>query len=45
MMPWWHREFYTENNKLELEFLRIGHPERKKKVDFVNKVVDWINRK
>ena len=28
----------------EIQFLRVCHPERKKKVDFVNGVVEWIQK-
>tara|TARA_R110002124_G_scaffold48026_4_gene142192 strand:+ start:14703 stop:15416 length:714 start_codon:yes stop_codon:yes gene_type:complete len=40
-MPWWNRVFFDENGKVFTEFLRIGHPERLKKVDFINKVSNW----
>jgi len=41
-MPWWNRVFYDSNGKKEWEFLRIGHPERKKKNEFTQRVYEWI---
>lgn len=43
-MPWWNRIFYDDNDMFVTEFLRIGHPERKKKIEFVKKVSDWIKK-
>ena len=43
-MPWWERAFYDENGNIDTEFLRIGHPERKNKIDFVREVTNWIKR-
>ena len=40
-MPWWERTYYNENDTVKI--LRVGHPERKKKVDFVDKITNWIN--
>lgn len=40
-MPWWNRVFFDQNGDVLSEFLRIGHPERLKKDDFVNKVSNW----
>lgn len=41
-MPWW--EFKAELNEIKIEVLRVGHPERKKEIDYVNAVVDWITK-
>lgn len=41
-MPW--LEANASINQRDLKVLRIGHPERKKKEDFVNCVVDWVNK-
>ena len=41
-MPWW--EFNGELNKNKIEVLRVGHPERKKEIDYVNAVVGWITK-
>lgn len=41
-MPWWG--FKGKLNKTNIEVLRIGHPERKNKKDYVNAVVNWINK-
>lgn len=43
-MPYWNRVFYDNNGAVLLEFLRIGHPERKKKSEFVNKITNWIEK-
>lgn len=39
-MPWLTAS--TLVNGKEIKVLRIGHPERKKKEDFVNSVVEWV---
>ncbi|RUM57334.1 MAG: hypothetical protein DSY60_05150 [Persephonella sp.] len=39
---WWHRIIYLSNK--EINILRVCHPERKKKVDFTNEIVKWINK-
>lgn len=41
-MPWW--EFNGELNKNKIAVLRVGYPERKKEIDYVNAVVDWVER-
>lgn len=41
-MPYWHRTFFDKNNNVILEFLRVGHPERKKKKEFVLTIENWI---
>jgi hypothetical protein len=43
-MPFWNRVFYDNNGAILMEFLRIGHPERKKKAEFVDKVTNWIEK-
>lgn len=43
-MPWWNRVFYDENGKVITEFLRIGHPERLKKAEFIKKVSNWAKK-
>lgn len=42
-MPWWDRSFYDECQKEVFRFLRVGHPERKNKQDYVGKVSSWIS--
>lgn len=42
-MPWWDRSFFDNDDKEVLRFLRIGHPERKNKEDFVQLVSQWIS--
>ena len=37
-MPW--LEAASEDD--DIRILRVGHPERKKKVDFTNKISAWI---
>lgn len=41
-MPWLEAE--AELDDLKINVLRIGHPQCKKKVDFINSVCDWISR-
>ncbi len=41
-MPWWSRSFYDDQQREVLKFLRVGHPERKKKEDYVDAVSRWI---
>lgn len=41
-MPWWERNYFSKNDQLVLSTLRIGHPERKKKIEFIKMVSDWI---
>lgn len=40
---WWHRDYLGSNGEVLMSFLRLSHPERKKKVDYVNSVVTWLN--
>lgn len=42
LMPWWERSFYDTQQREVLKFLRVGHPERKKKEDFVSLLSAWI---
>lgn len=41
-MPW--SEFYGEINDNKIKVLRIGHPEHKTKLDYVNALVEWIKQ-
>jgi hypothetical protein len=41
-MPWWDRSFFTADNRELLRFLRVGHPERKRKDEFVKMISKWI---
>ena len=41
-MPW--AEYVCDLDGAEIRLLRIGHPERMKREDYVSAVVDWINR-
>ncbi len=43
-MPWWNRVFYDENGEIITEFLRVGHPERLKKAEFISKVSNWAKK-
>lgn len=43
-LPWYTFNYYDENNNLGCSVLVTGHPERKKKVEFVNTIVDWIKK-
>lgn len=42
--PWWHRRFLDEKNNPIFEFLRLGHPQMMKKMDYVKSVVEWLNK-
>ena len=42
-MPWWEFSAYIDNDNIKV--LRVGHPERKKKVDYVNAIANWIKQK
>lgn len=44
-MPWWNRVFYNNDETVLTEFIRIGHPERLKKNDFIKKVSEWSKKK
>ena len=39
---WWHRDFLGLDGQVLLSFLRISHPERKQKADYVRNVVQWL---
>ena len=39
-MPWWEFSGYIDNDNIKI--LRVGHPERKKKNDYVNAITNWI---
>jgi len=39
---WWHRKFLDNKGNIIFDFLRIYHPERKPKEDYVAKVVKWL---
>lgn len=41
-MPWWEFSGYIDNDNIQV--LRVGHPERKKKTDYVNAIVKWIKQ-
>jgi hypothetical protein len=43
-MPYWVRKFYNTGNSSIMCSLRIGHPERKNKKDYVQIVSNWILR-
>ena len=40
---WWHRKFLDENKNTICDFLRIFHPSRKNKEEYVSNVVEWLN--
>lgn len=40
----WHREFYGENNKLLLSFLRTSHPMMKDRKDFIRNILSWLHK-
>jgi hypothetical protein len=42
-MPWWHRQFMLSDGSTK-HFLRVGHPERKNRTEFVSYVVDWLKQ-
>ena len=41
-MPWWEFSGYIDNDNIKI--LRVGHPERKKKNDYVNAITSWIKQ-
>lgn len=41
-MPW--GEYTGIINSSKIDILRVGHPERKCKSDFINKVCNWLNK-
>lgn len=42
-MVWWDRSFFDERGRETMRLLRIGHPERKKKIAYVEIVSSWIS--
>lgn len=40
----WHRNFYNADNKIICSFLRVSHPMMKKKDEFVNAIVTWLEK-
>lgn len=40
---WGHYESLINNHKVNI--LRTSHPERKQKIDYVNAIVYWINKR
>lgn len=42
-MPWWDRSFFGDSEREVMRFLRVGHPERKQKQEFVKLVAGWIS--
>jgi len=40
---WWHRKFLDNNKNTICDFLRVFHPSRQGKEEFVSNVVDWLN--
>lgn len=38
---WWERHCIDDNGR-KFRVLRTSHPERKKKVDFINKLAEWV---
>lgn len=41
-LSWWSRKYYAADGSLLTCFLRIGHPERMNKEDYVTEVANWI---
>ena len=41
-MPWWDRSFFDAQGNEVFRFLRVGHPERKKKDVYVKQISKWI---
>ena len=41
---WWHRDFLGQDGQVFLSFLRLSHPERKQKEDYVKNVVQWLTQ-
>lgn len=44
-MPYWNRVFFDDKGEVITEFLRVGHPERLKKDEFVSKISSWAKNK
>jgi len=41
---WWHRKFMNVDGSTACEILRIYHPSRQGKEEYVSKVVDWLRK-
>lgn len=42
-LGWWHRSFVSTWNK-RVDFLIVGHPERMKKSEYIEKIAQWLNK-
>jgi len=40
---WWHRRFFDKEDVIICDFLRLNHPQRMYKDDYVDSVLDWLN--
>ncbi len=40
----WHREFYDKDDNLICTFLRTSHPMMKNREDFVESILQWLNK-
>lgn len=40
--PFWHRRFYNKDGNIICDFLRLSHPQRMKKDEYVSCVVEWL---
>ena len=43
-MPWWERKYLIDSEKVVMNMLRVGHPERKNKKEYVGMVSSWIRK-
>lgn len=43
-LPWWTRKYYCADGSLLTCYLRVGHPERMKKDEYVENVAAWIQQ-
>jgi hypothetical protein len=41
-LPWWSRKYYAADGSLLTCFLRVGHPERMRKDEYVMEIANWI---
>lgn len=41
---WWNRKFINEDSSTALEILRVFHPQRKIKEEYISKILDWLNQ-
>jgi hypothetical protein len=41
-VPWWHRRFYDKKGYVICNLLRLSHPQRMKKDEYVARVVEWL---